>query len=199
LAGTSTGAIDSPAETRAGEELRDGRSGILPAADSMLVAQTFRADPYVRAWQIAQLDLPAKLAVLSACETAGGRATSGEGTLGITAAFLSAGVPVVVSSLWPIDDRVTAVVMRSFYHHLALGEPVATALRLAQLDMSRSRKHSHPFFWAGFTVVGDGSMVIDIEERGSRLKPAFVAALAAVVLVAVAAVIRRRRTPASVG
>jgi hypothetical protein len=194
LAGTSPGAIDSPAE---GTEVRGG--GILPTADSLLVAQTFRADPYVRAWQIAQIELPAKLAVLSACETAGGRATSGEGTLGITAAFLSAGVPVVVSSLWPIDDRVTADVMRAFYRHLALGEPVATALRLAQLDMSRSRKHSHPFFWAGFTVVGDGSMVIDIEERGSGAKPALVAAFAAAVLVAVTAVIRRRRTPASVG
>jgi len=104
-----------------------------------------------------------------------------------------------VSSLWPIDDRVTADVMRFFYRYLALGKPVATALRLAQLDVSRSRKHAHPFFWAGFTVVGDGAMTIDIEERGSRLWPAFLAALTSVVLVAVAAVIRRRRTPASVG
>ena len=194
----STGdAIDPPADAEL--KLRDDRSDILPAADSMLVAQTFRADPYVRAWQIAQLDLPAKLAVLSACETGGGRATSGEGTLGITAAFLSAGVPVVVSSLWPIDDRVTADVMRFFYRHLALGKPVATALRLAQLDVSRSRKYAHPFFWAGFTVVGDGAMTIDIEERGSRLWPAFLAALTSLVLVAVAAVIRRRRTLKSVG
>lgn len=197
LVGNTTDAIDPPADAQL--RPREDRSAILPAADSMLVAQTFRADPYLRAWQIAQLDLPAKLAVLSACETGGGRATSGEGTLGITAAFLSAGVPVVVSSLWPIDDRVTADVMRAFYHHLALGEPVATALRLAQLDVSRSRKHAHPFFWAGFTVVGDGAMTIDMEERGSRLRPAFVAALTAVVLVAVAAVIRRRRIPASVG
>jgi hypothetical protein len=163
----------------------------------MLVAQTFRADPYLRLWQIAQLNLPPNWP----CPRANRRhpGSSGEGTLGITAAFLSAGVPVVVSSLWPIDDRVTADVMRSFYRHLALGEPVATALRRAQLDISRSRKYAHPFFWAGFTVVGDGSMVIDIEEHGSRLRPAFVAALAAVVLVAVAAVIRRRRTLASVG
>jgi tetratricopeptide (TPR) repeat protein len=195
LVETPAGAIDAPADARP----QNDESGILPAADSVLVAETFRADPYLRAWRIAQLDLPAKLAVLSACETGGGRATSGEGTLGITAAFLSAGVPVVVSSLWPIDDRVTADVMRSFYRHLALGEPVATSLRLAQLDVSRSRKHAHPFFWAGFTVVGDGSMVIDIEERGSRPRPAIIAALAAVVLVAVAAVIRRRRPLAPVG
>lgn len=193
----STGAIDAPGATPM--HLRDDGTRILPTADSMLVAQTFRADPYVRAWQIAQLDLPAKLAVLSACETAGGRVTSGEGTLGITAAFLSAGVPVVVASLWPIDDRVTAEIMHAFYRNLSRGEPVATALRLAQLDVRRSRNHSHPFYWAGFTVVGDGSMVIDIKEHGSRRGAAFTAALAAVVLIAVLAVIRRRRTVASVG
>jgi len=136
--------------------------------------------------------------VLSACETAGGRVTTGEGTLGLTAAFLSAGVPVVVSSLWPIDDRVTATLMRSFYHHLARGEAVATALRLAQLELARSRKYSHPFFWAGFTVVGDGSMVVEIEEHRARVSPALWAALGAVLLMA-AAVIRRRRVPASVG
>ena len=86
----------------------------LSPADSLRVARAFRSDPYVRAWQIARLRLAARLTVLSGCETAGGRVTTGEGTLGLTAAFLSAGVPVVVSSLWPVDDRVTRLMMRSF-------------------------------------------------------------------------------------
>ncbi len=190
-----SGAIDTPADAGAPDE----GGGILSADDSLLVARTFQGDTYVRAWQIAQITLPAKLAVLSACETAGGRVTTGEGTLGLTAAFLSAGVPVVVSSLWPIDDRVTADLMRDFYSHLAHGEPVATALRLAQLAMARSKKYSHPFFWAGFTVVGDGSMVVEIEQRRPRVHPAVMVALGAVVLLVVTALIRRRRTPASVG
>jgi hypothetical protein len=178
---------------------RANTAGILSTADSMLVAHTFRADPYLRAWQIAKLALPARLAVLSACETAGGRVTRGEGTLGITAAFLSAGVPVVVSSLWPIDDRVTARLMRSFYKFLARGETVATALRLAQLELGRSRAYSHPFFWAGFTVVGDGSMVVEIEERRRNLHPALLAGLGAAFVAVVLVVIQRRRLAASVG
>jgi CHAT domain-containing protein/tetratricopeptide (TPR) repeat protein len=195
LAADATEPIDaSDHKTRASD---DGE--VLSASDSLLVAQTFQADPYVRAWQIAQLSLSAKLAVLSACETAGGRITSGEGTLGMTAAFLSAGVPVVVSSLWAIDDRVTADIMRSFYRHLARDEPVATALRLAQMDIARSRKYAHPFFWAGFTVVGDGSMVVEIEERPARWNPALLAVLAAGFLVVTVSVIRRRRTPSAVG
>ncbi len=192
----ATTAIDPPTGDAAP---RRDEAGILPAADSMLVERTFQSDPYVRAWQIAQLSLPAKLAVLSACETAGGRVTSGEGTLGITAAFLSAGVPVVVSSLWAIDDRATSEIMRAFYHHLSQRKPVATALREAQLELSRSRKYAHPFYWAGFTVVGDGSMVIEIEARRGRWNPVVLAALGAVLLVATAAVIQRRRVRASVG
>ncbi len=196
LASESTGTIDEPRE---GTRAVEATSGILSASDSLLVANTFQADPYLRAWQIAQLSLPAKLAVLSACETAGGRVTSGEGTLGITAAFLSAGVPVVVSSLWPIDDRVTARLMRAFYRNLARGEPVATALRLAQVELSRSREHAHPFYWAGFTVVGDGSMVIEIEEHRAGANPVVLAALGAAVLGLAALVVRRRRPAARVG
>jgi len=121
------------------------------------------------------------------------RATNGEGTLGITAAFLSAGVPVVVSSAWPIDDRVTAGVMRSFYRHLAAAEPVATALRRAQLEASRSAEYAHPFYWAGFTVVGDGAAVIDLPARRGRTPPASVAVLAMVLIFGLAVLVHRRR------
>jgi CHAT domain-containing protein len=167
---------------------------ILSSADSILIEQTFRADPYLRAWQIAPLEIPARLAVLASCETAGNRVTTGEGTLGLTAAFLSAGVPVVVASMWPVEDRVTATVMRAFYHNLAAGKPVATALRLAQLDVSRDPRHAHPFYWAGFTVVGDGTMVVGMREHSGWSPGAF--ALIAAVLVGVIALVgfaRRRR------
>ncbi len=177
--------------------LRADTTAILSTADSLLVARTFPGDPFLRAWQIARLALPAKLAVLSACETAGGRVTSGEGTLGITAAFMSAGVPVVVSSLWPVDDRATQRIMHVFYRRLAAGEPVATALRLAQLEVSRSAETSHPFLWAGFTVVGDGSATIAIDRKpwGAILGLALTLVLFAVALAAV----RHRRTRQAVG
>jgi CHAT domain-containing protein len=180
----------------AGSDARaHGASSILSSADSLLIERTFRPDPYLRAWQIAPLHLPAKLTVLSACETAGGRATTGEGTLGLTAAFLSAGSPVVVASLWPVSDRATATVMKSFYRHLADGKPVATALRMAQVEISRSSRYSHPFYWAGFTVVGDGSMVVDMKENPAR-RYALLATLAAVLgVIAVLITRTRRRRP----
>src|SRR5262245_44078627 len=149
-----TTSAEAATGSRAAGEEEEVEPGFLSAEDAVRIARAFPPGPYVRAWQIAQLRLGAELALLSGCETAGGRVTTGEGTLGLTAAFLSAGVPVVVSSLWPIDDRVTRAMMRSFYRRLAGGDPVATALRRAQLEMRRSSRYAHPYFWAGFTVVG---------------------------------------------
>ncbi len=193
LAPTPGGAGDSiPSATATrGRSSIDG-TAILSSADSALVARTFQ-DPFVRAWQIANLSLPTTLTVLAGCETAGGRLTTGEGVLGLTAAFVSAGVPVVVSSLWPIDDRATVRVMEHFYQHLAKGESVATSLRLAQLAARDTGGHSHPFYWAGFTVVGDGSIVVNVEERSSRLRVALLAVLALGLVGATIALLRRRR------
>jgi CHAT domain-containing protein len=182
----------APGAARAGGTRSDV---ILNTADSMLVARTFPGDPYLRAWRIAGLSIRARLAVLAACETAGGRMTNGEGTLGITAAFLSAGVPVVVSSLWPVDDRATERIMSAFYHRLASGLPVATALREAQLEVSRAPDTAHPFLWAGFTVVGDGTGSIPIQRRPDPLLPALVLLLAS--LAATVAIVRRRRARAA--
>ncbi len=194
----TTAATDTANVTR-GRSAAGARAGFLSDVDSLTIERTFPSDTYVRAWQIAKLDIPARLAVLSACETAGGRMTTGEGTLGLTAAFLSAGVPVVVSSLWPVDDRVTALIMRSFYRHLADGKPVATALRLAQLEVGRSSRYAHPFYWSGFTVVGDGARVIPMEKRLIPLNPMLFLLLALLGLAVFAFFLRRRRARAFVG
>jgi hypothetical protein len=164
---------------------------ILSSEDSIVVASTFREDHWLRAWQIARSSLPVEMAVLAGCETAGGRATSGEGVLGLTAAFSSAGVPIVVSSLWPIDDRSTSRVMTAFYSHLASGAPVAEAMRRAQLDVRGPGDGIHPFYWAGFTVVGDGTRVLRLQPARS-LRPRTATFLLAAVLMAAAVVLWRR-------
>ncbi len=185
-------AVDPAAPATAPTARSAEATAILSAADSTLVAQEFPSDPFVRAFQIARLSLPTTLTVLAGCETAGGRVTTGEGVLGLTAAFMSAGVPVVVSSLWPIDDRATARVMKRFYEHLSKGESVATSLRLAQLDARDTGGRSHPFYWAGFTVVGDGSMVVRVEEKAPRLRTALLALLALALAAATIVLVRRR-------
>jgi CHAT domain-containing protein len=102
------------------------------------------------------LDLNADLVVLSACETALGRDIRGEGLLGLTQGFLYAGAKGVVASLWPVEDRATAELMRRFYDHMLRdGLRPADALRRAQLSIAAERRWGHPFYWSAFVLLGD--------------------------------------------
>lgn len=112
--------------------------------------------------------LHARLAVLSACRSASGRVLSGEGVRSLAGSFLVAGVPSVVASLWPVDDLSTRRIMRDFYDGLARGRTVSDALSAAQTSMRRDPRTRQPYAWAGFVVVGDGSLNVPVERR-SRL------------------------------
>jgi CHAT domain-containing protein/Tfp pilus assembly protein PilF len=94
------------------------------------------------------------LVVLSACRTQLGRLTGGDEIEGLTRAFLYAGTPAVMASLWNVDDESTALFMERFYTHLRRGAGRAEALRLAQAETRR--KFPHPYHWAAFVLTGDG-------------------------------------------
>ena len=112
----------------------------------------------LHAAQIARLRLPARLAVLASCSSAGGRIQNGEGVAGLSGAFLAAGVPAVVASLWPVNDEATALLMQAFYRALSKGATVADALRQAQTQLRTRSATRAPRDWAGFVVIGDGSI-----------------------------------------
>jgi CHAT domain-containing protein len=75
------------------------------------------------------------LAVLSACDSGRGRATSAGDVVGLTRAFLSAGVRQLVTSLWPVDDRLACLTMVGFHRELLGGRPPAAALSAAQREV----------------------------------------------------------------
>ncbi|MCB9515512.1 MAG: CHAT domain-containing protein [Candidatus Latescibacteria bacterium] len=137
---------------------------------------------------IARGRLDAELAVLAACESAGGRTLSGEGVLGLTGAFLSAGVPTVLATLWPVDDDATRRLMREFYAQLAAGRDAAAALAAAQAALRADPATAHPFFWAGAVLVGDGDRHVALEGRPLALRrwPQFLAGALGLVLLAIA-------------
>jgi tetratricopeptide (TPR) repeat protein len=107
------------------------------------------------AHEIYDLDLPADLVVLSACETALGREVPGEGLVsGLPRAFLYAGAARVLVSLWEVEDRSTRDLMVLFYRGLFdRGLPPARALQEAQSALRRSGRPPHQ--WAGFVLLGD--------------------------------------------
>jgi len=113
-------------------------------------------DGLLEAREIADLALRADLVVLSACETARGRVGAGEGVIGLSWAFLAAGCPTTVVSLWKVDSRSTSLLMVELHRGLLAGLPKAEALRQAQRALRSDPRWSHPFYWAPFVVVGEG-------------------------------------------
>ena len=111
---------------------------------------------FVFAHEIYNLDLPADLVVLSACQTALGKEVRGEGLIGLSQSFLYAGAASVIVSLWKVDDRATAELMSRFYDQL-LGQGLrpAAALRAARESIRHERAWQAPYYWAGFVIQGE--------------------------------------------
>lgn len=132
-----------------------------PADESNLESDN---DGALQGWEIfSQLQLKARMVVLSACETARGSDVRGEGVIGLTRAFQYAGAASVVATLWTINDRSTSAFMRDFYGQLIDGRPKDDALRDAMQSVAGDQDpHAptywkHPHYWAAFTLIGDPS------------------------------------------
>ena len=124
-----------------------------------LAASDEKEDGLLEAWELMQLDLKADLAVLSACETARGRIGAGEGVIGLSWALFVAGVPSTVVSQWKVESSSTRDFMLGFHRGLRnKARPLtkAEALRQAVLPLLKNPRTDHPFYWAGFVLVGDG-------------------------------------------
>jgi CHAT domain-containing protein len=113
-------------------------------------------DGFLRLHEIYNLDLDADLVVLSACQTALGREVHGEGLIGLTRGFMYAGASRVVSSVWNVDDRASALLMSRFYDAMRTTNlTAAAALRHAQLSLLKDPRWSNPHYWAAFGLHGE--------------------------------------------
>lgn len=102
----------------------------------------------------------AKLVVLSSCDTALGKLVKGEGIIGLSRAFMYAGTPSLLSSLWKIEDKSTCLLFQKFYENFRkVDSSKAQALRYSQLSFIKNeeyQEYKHPFFWSSFLILGDG-------------------------------------------
>ena len=119
-------------------------------------------DGLLEAWEIMKLNLNADLVVLSACESGRGRVGAGEGVIGLTWALFVAGSPTSVVSQWKVESTSTSQLMVEFHRNLQSKTrksrlSKAEAWQRAALKMLRTKNFRHPFYWAGFILVGDGS------------------------------------------
>jgi CHAT domain-containing protein len=125
------------------DERRPSRSALLLSGGTLL-----------RASEIVQWHLPrTRLVVLAGCSTAVGRSTS-DGTASLARAFLLAGSPAVIATLWPVRDEEASQFSRKFYAALAAGQSGKEALRAAQVSLMRDSNASHHNDWAAFQWIG---------------------------------------------
>jgi CHAT domain-containing protein len=116
------------------------------------------ADGLLNAIDAFSLDLKGcELVTLSGCETGLALSGGGDEQLGLGRAFLAAGAPSLVMSLWPVEDNATNELMKLFYQYLLKGESKVGALRAAQCTLLHQTNsiYSHPYFWAAFRLVGE--------------------------------------------
>jgi CHAT domain-containing protein len=143
-----------------------------PLHSYLLMHPTDRDDGLLTIDEIFSLELNSDLVALSACETALGDLSRGDELVGLSRAFIYAGAPAVIVSLWKVDDASTAWLMTRFHKHLSEGKSMAQALTFAQRELLKlptakgnpngqalkidAAKASQPDHWAPFVLIGDG-------------------------------------------
>ena len=137
------------------------KSGLAFATDSI-------EDGFLNAYEIYNLNIPADLAVMSACNTGYGQIAEGEGVMSLGRAFSYAGCKSVIMSLWLANDQSTASLMDNFYTNLSVGMTKDEALRKAKIDYLQQADQltANPYFWAGMVAVGDMNPV---QSKSSNL------------------------------
>jgi len=168
-AGASEEALeDALATTRHWRAVHFGCHGLVdverPMQSSLALARGGDRDGFLTAREVLRMAIPSDLAVLSACETGIGKIVKGEGIVGLTRAFMFAGSPRVICSLWKVDDEATQALMVRFYElwnpKEGEGIPAAQALREAQTyvrgleDENGKAKWAHPYYWAAWVLWG---------------------------------------------
>jgi CHAT domain-containing protein len=134
-----------------------------PLYSTLYLAPDDENDGRLEVHEVYGLDLKnADLVVLSACQTQLGHELEAEKPLGVTLgdeivgfgrAFIYAGTPSIISTLWSVDDQSTGMLTERFYAYLQEGMGKAEALRQAQLDVRA--EYPNPYFWSGFVLSGD--------------------------------------------
>lgn len=115
-------------------------------------------DGVLKAYEIYNLELAGELAVLSACSTGNGCLQKGEGVISLARAFIHAGMPSVLMSLWDIEDISTGNIIPAFYYLLNKGSDKDIALQMAKINYinrTKSEIEIHPAFWSGFVLYGN--------------------------------------------
>jgi len=113
-------------------------------------------DGLLNTHEIYNMNLKARMVVLSACNTGDGKLLKGEGVMSLARGFFYSGCPSLIMTLWTVEDLSGSSLMTSFYKFLSQSYPKDVALQQAKLEYldSADPLKSHPYFWSGYVAIG---------------------------------------------
>ncbi len=112
-------------------------------------------DGLLYTYELYNMNILAKLVILSGCETGIGNIKKGEGIISLARAFKFAGCPNIIMSLWKVNDQTTKKIMISFNQNLKKGMEKDKALQQAKISYLKGSKNLHPVFWSSFVLIGN--------------------------------------------
>ena len=139
------------------DEARPMRSALV------LAPSTDGADGRWSAEDIYRTTLGADLVVLSACGTAAGAQTSGEGVMSLSRAFLYAGAGATIATLWDVPDAPGPVFADILSRELGAGRPLGAAVADARRELRR--RGAPPRAWAAYTLTGNPGSLVGVTAR----------------------------------
>lgn len=131
--------------------------------ENPMLNKIFLADGFLSGYDLTNIALNAKLAVLSACNTGSGKLLKGEGTMSLARGFTLAGCPSTLTTLWSVNDCATSKFVVQFYKNLLKGMEKDEALQQTKFDFLETADlaQSHPYYWAAFVQFGDTELLFD--------------------------------------
>lgn len=113
-------------------------------------------DGLLNTYELFNIHLSARMAVLSACNTGYGQLRQGEGVMSLARGFIFAGVPSIIMTLWAVEDQSGSILMSSFYENLVSGQNIDVALRESKLQYLKNADQlsAHPYLWSGYVSIG---------------------------------------------
>jgi CHAT domain-containing protein len=133
----------------------------LPAFSCFAFSQNHNKEQENDGWltigDIYNLDMKARLTVLSACNTGSGKLKKGEGFISLARGFIYAGCPSIIMTLWEAEDNAGTKIMHSFYKNLKKGKATDVAMNLAKIEyLENANPHmAHPHYWIGYVSIGN--------------------------------------------
>ena len=128
-----------------------------PLSTHMLLYPDSTNDGNLYLREVFGLNIDNHLTVLSACSTSKGKYREGIGKNCFSFAFRYAGSDNILTSLWPIDEFTSSMILKKMYKHLNNGKDVATSLYLSKKEFINDAviDQKHPYYWAGLTLIGN--------------------------------------------